>query len=199
MTELDWMRLAEWLGFVGLAAGGVKALLMLGKAIGNKIHRMFGINKIQSDVLAIQDSVAFLVAELTPNGGYSIRDSITRIERSVVANSERMRSRMTNDPDMIFEADAQGRWIWVNRTLSRVIGRTPTELMGYGWANSVDPLQRDALVESWFRAVEEEREFEGATQFRSPEDVWFDGVLKSYRMNDHHGGTIGYLGTITRV
>jgi len=67
---------------------------------------MFGIGDIKTDIAALTKSVNFVVTELQPNGGASIRDSLNRIELRQVLQEQRQKAILSDMSIGVFETDA---------------------------------------------------------------------------------------------
>lgn len=107
----------------------------------------------------ILESIVAIKKELQPNGGHSLSDKIERISDRSAMTEQRMRAMLQADTaERAFEANAGGEWVWVNRPLINLTGRTSEELLGNGWINMVDPADRAGVVEEWRQACKDRRE-----------------------------------------
>jgi len=189
------------LQIVAMTLGALVSIVILIKWVWPWIKRcslvMFGNAAIHERLDDLHDSVKCLVTEVMVNDGSSLRDAVVRIEESVALANERQRVRMLDDANLIFETDVKGNFIWVNRTFCRVVQRQPSELIGRGWLNVLPPARREAAAKNWYRAVGNNMEFETTVSYTNPDDEVFEIEIKSYRMSDGKGETIGYWGTIT--
>jgi len=192
MTE--WTTIAEIVGMIGGVAVGLRIVWTLLKLAYRNLTSMFGIGDLRTDIEALSGQVAFLVSEMHPNNGASMRDSLNRIEADVSLANERQRARMLDTPEMIFETDCKGDCVWVNRTYTRAVERALPELLGRGWVNGIAVEDRDAVVSEWYKSVEENREFEMNFNFQTPDGEVFPVTCRSYRMRSSNGKIIGYLG-----
>lgn len=134
--------------------------------------------------------------ELSPNGGSSIYDVISRIEKSVSLSSERQRAILADNEYAVFETDADGNFIWVNRTYVRWVQRSMGELVGHGWVNGIHHQDRDKMVSDWYDAVQENREYTGKFRLTTPSGVVHEVACNSYKMTDSRGKILGYLGLV---
>jgi two-component system, sensor histidine kinase and response regulator len=66
-------------------------------------------------------------------------------ERELRASQERLQSLIENADDVIYRADARGRFTFVNATASRVTGYDKQQLMGMSYLNLVRPDYCDAV------------------------------------------------------
>lgn len=197
---MEWQAIAEWIGIAAGAVVGLKVLWTLFKKLWNKMGGMFGINELKRDIGCLAEKLDFVVAELHPNGGTSVRDSLNRIEKDLSLANERHRARMLDSPEMIFETDSEGNCVWVNRTYSRGVQRSFVELRGRGWVNGISVDDRDKVVAEWYKAVSEDREFEMRFDFQNPDGEVFTVDCRSYKMRDERTGkAIGYLGHCIKI
>lgn len=160
-------------------------------------HNMFGIGDIKTDLACVAKQLDFIVTELHPNGGTSIRDSLNRIEVRQVLHDQRQRALMSDMAIGVFETDEEGLCVWANRKYLRMTGRTFLEVSGSGWTNILAPEDRDRVVKAWADAIDEEREFEDEYYIVTPEGVRTRVRAQSYKMHTSDGAPIGYLGMLT--
>lgn len=112
------------------------------------------------EVGPLKEAITVIRKEVQPNGGSSIKDGISRIERAIGRLEEIQAARLNSDDMAIFEADAAGRYIWVNKSLAKLCGRESVELYDHGWKNCVHQDDREKVAEEWRSAIEDWREFE---------------------------------------
>lgn len=196
MEQMDW----ETLGAVVGVLVGLVTILVRGPKALRSFKRwwgvMFGNAGIKADIRLLAEQVGSLAAEFRPNGGDSMRDLMDRVETELSLSNERQRARMLDAPEMIFETDRDGYCIWVNRTYSRAVGRSLTELIGHGWVNGIAESDRDKVVDEWYKSVSEDREFELTFDFQTADGAPFTVACRSYKMRDlRTGQAVGYLGS----
>lgn len=105
------------------------------------------------------ETLDMISEQFAPNGGSTLRDAINRIEARQVVQEQRQKMLAMDAPFAIFETDAAGNYVDVNRTYCRWVGRSPSELSGKGWVNSIAQLWQEEVMDSWTMAVQQEREF----------------------------------------
>jgi PAS domain S-box-containing protein len=137
--------------------------------------------------------------EITPNGGTSIKDKIDRIDRQVTLVNERQKASSADFPDALFETDPEGNCYWINRTYARMVKRLPSELMGRGWQNAIAQEDREEVVEAWYSAAKDDREFVMDFKFETPDGELIPAKVRSYKMTDSKGETIGFYGNIQKL
>ena len=157
---------------------------------------MFGIGDIKTDLSAMAKQMQFVVDELHPNGGASVRDSLNRIELRQVLQEQRQKAILSDMSVGVFETNNEGEFVWVNRKYLRMTGRAPDEVKGSGWINTVAHRDRERVVLAWNTAIEEEREFEENFMMITPDDQRCQVQARTYKMSENNA-PIGYLGMLT--
>lgn len=100
-----------------------------------------------------------IVAEVSPNGGSSLKDVVNRIEANQIKTEERVRILLLDSADGIWESDKNGLCVWANRTLLNMMDLELNEILGNGWIVAIPEEQRTRVVTEWRRAVNDKREF----------------------------------------
>jgi len=109
----DWQQIAA---VMGVLTGAVVSLRYLWKLIPRLLTKittnMFGIGDLRTDIEALSEQVRFIVCELKPNGGASVRDSLNRIELRQVLQEQRQWAILSDMSVGVFETDAEGEFIY---------------------------------------------------------------------------------------
>lgn len=134
--------------------------------------------------------------ELTPNGGTSVKDKIDKIDTSLTYVSERLRAYLADVSEAHFETDAQGNYIRVNRTYTRLVGREPSEVLGKGWHNCIYQDDRESVIQAWEDSIDDSRELVIRFRFETPSGEIVPVRGTSYKMISDTGEVIGFLGKI---
>ncbi len=129
-----------------------------------------------------------IVAEMSPNGGKSIKDAIARIDASTKTMEFWRKSYMDLDERMLFTSDDLGHCTWVNKAYLKFSGTNQEEILGENWINCVFPEDRDKVIIEWNNAVKNKRSFDLQYRWKNGQDVYVHSVIGS--------GSIGYLGVI---
>jgi PAS domain S-box-containing protein len=96
----------------------------------------------------------------------------------------------------VFNTDAGGQYVFVNRNWSRLAGVSQLAALGQGWIESVHPDDRDEVLKSWAGAVQGEQYFglmyrlQGSR--REPRLV----LSQAIPHHDDNGEMMGYCGTV---
>lgn len=159
---------------------------------------MFGIGDLKTDIEALSEQVKFVVCEFKPNGGASVRDSLNRIELRQVLQEQRQWAILSDMAVGVFEADAEGEFIRVNRKYLRMTGRAPEEVTGSGWINTVALRDRKRVEKEWNTAISEGREFESVFLLITPDNERLQVSARTYKMVDEeNNSSIGFMGFLT--
>lgn len=198
MMEHLGKLLNSWVG----AAVGITTLLgIFTPAIlrwyTTKVKPMFCGPIVLDKLEEVSRTVAALAAEMQPNGGSTVRDSLNRIENMQLQHSEKLRAVFTTLPFGVFEVDKKGSAVWSNRILSRMTGRTPQELRGFGWINFIAYEERDRVKSNWESCISSETEFEDKVTIETPDGNRIQVSMQSMKMEGRQGRPIGYIVTVT--
>ncbi len=111
-------------------------------------------------------------------------------------NSEaRFRLLANMAPAGIYMTDAAGDCIYVNNAWQKMAGMDLEEAVGKGWENALHPEDRAAVLDSWYRYREDDKDFwqeEYRYQDKDGRVTWVFGT--SAPMTDDSGRTTGYMG-----
>ena len=142
------------------------------------------------------ERVDHLYNEFKPNGGSSVKDKIDSMSVEITNVKEMQKAVLVDAKDALFKTDPVGNFTWVNRTYSRIVGHTPSELMGTGWQNAVALKDRGRVVKDWNEAVSQNREFTTGYRLEASDGRLIPVRTRSYKMVNAQGETIGYFGNI---
>ena len=114
-----------------------------------------------------------------------------------VADSERIfRTLAENAPVGIFQTDANGKCIYVNKRWCKLTGQTEEQSMQSGWMGAVEP-SVDTIMSEWQKALTENREMELEARFITPEttdgETWVNTRTVAFR--NERGNIDGFLTT----
>lgn len=187
----EWAVLIENYGAI---ATGISAVIATAILLYRKVFKpMFQAVKQYNNLCK---KVDVIFNEITPNGGTSIKDTVDENSRLLTELGEMQKALSADSPEALFKTDPEGNCNWINRTYARTVQRTPSELMGHGWQNAIAKDDRDYVVETWYKSVEEDRELTLNFRFETPEGEFIPARLRSYKMTDSKGEIIGYVGSI---
>lgn len=132
--------------------------------------------------------------------GLGIDISERRLIAEALRKSERHFSTLVAvSPVGIFEADRDGRCIYVNHRWSEMTGLSQKAAADDGWMRALHPRDREAVLREWVASVAERRHFSLEYRFLLG-DGGFNWVLgQSQAFYSEAGELQGYIGTITDI
>jgi len=151
------------------------------------------------DFAAVFESLDVIKKQLVPNGGSSLRDAIDRIENRISMTEQRAKLLCMDAPVAIFEADASGNFIHVNRTMTRWTGRNTEDFKGTGWINTIPHPDRFEVFEEWTKAVAQNREYNSRFILQSVTGGEYEVVCVAFPMYGPRGELAGWMGTLAKV
>jgi PAS domain S-box-containing protein len=86
--------------------------------------------------------------------------AISRVEDAAYVADKKREALLLDSEFGMWESDAKGSCLWVNRTLSRKLGLTRDDLLGRGWFNAIAPEDLDSVGRSWITSIQAGIEFE---------------------------------------
>ncbi|HZY81908.1 MAG TPA: PAS domain S-box protein, partial [Cyclobacteriaceae bacterium] len=129
---------------------------------------------------------------------------VTRLreaEQRVAESEVLFRTLAENAPVGIFQADANGKCVYVNKRWCKVSGLTEEQSLKDGWMAAIAPADREKIVEQWNTAVSNNREFEMELRFQTPNSVdaetWTNA--RAIALRDEKGNITGFLGTVIDI
>jgi PAS domain S-box-containing protein len=126
-----------------------------------------------------------------------LREAEQRVEES----EHLFRTLAENAPVGIFQANPQGKCIYVNKRWCKVSGLTEEQSLDDGWAAAFAPDDRTRIIQGWNNAIANNQEFEMELKFQTPNTV--DGVTwanaRAITLRDDKSNITGFLGTVIDI
>jgi PAS domain S-box-containing protein len=132
------------------------------------------------------------------NGGTSFRDALDQLLHEMAFMSSQIRAAYNTSSKAIFETDAEGKVVFVNRAFVRMTGFSAHEVMGLGWVNLIHRSNRDKVVTSWMHAVNAGRDFDEEIIYNRPDGDPYDVHALAYTIKVD-GRLLGYTGEIIPI
>lgn len=205
----------EWRWFFTTAHGFIIGLAALLTAIGiiyvffRKLSRWFskrlkmlvGFKGIMDRQEVLENKIDRILGELTHNGGHSTKDVVKAVSESLVrleGRQQAMLDAMSNGHGM-FECTLFGEFLWTNKDLCYLLGRTKEDLLGKGWVNSVSYKHRYSVIDEFDEALDQQREFHLQFDMVRQDGSEMRVEMKTTKMVDHQGKQLGFFGTIHEI
>jgi PAS domain S-box-containing protein len=122
-----------------------------------------------------------------------------QMEKKLKESERRFRTLADSSPVGIFETDADGDCIYVNRRWCQIAGLSPGEAMGRGWARGLHPDDRGRISAAWYEMVRSGSVFEEEYRFQTPPGQISWVFSHTAALTDDAGNITGYIGTITDI
>lgn len=98
----------------------------------------------------------------------------------------------------VFLSDAENRCVYANATACEIVGVTPEEARGHGWARNLHPEDRDLAFDQWKRAFQSETSYTAICRFVRPAGtIWARCHAEPWR--NEEGQLVGYVGTVQDI
>jgi len=178
-------------------AATVTALTVIGTAIIWLCKATYtGVRALRAWYVGLSD----LVEKFKPNGGSSLKDTLTRIDCTLQRNTARLLALQDYEPRAIFECDAEGKCTFVNKQLCKLFGMDPADMLGTGWLLGVPEVERSGVWDNWAESIKNTTPYEATYHVRNRRT----DVTRNYRTNalpmvDQRGNLLGYHGLVELV
>jgi PAS domain-containing protein len=211
LLELTWSDIPDAVKYIvgtvialTSAVGGYKAarksiinpILVKRKA---KQMEQAAVQALFTTVERIETGLNTLVAEVKPNGGSSIKDSINRIDTRVEHIQARVRYQDETNPIAKFELDHLGECTFANDAFCEILHANEGDLLFAQWYAFVDPEDRGNCIRSVKEAIEYKFPIDITARFRAEGD----GLVRLRLKASPHiaSGAVlrGFFGTVTTV
>ncbi len=122
-----------------------------------------------------------------------------RAQRRLAESEARFRGLAAAAPVGIFQADVEGRCLYVNERWCEIAGMAAEEATGVGWLRALHPADRARVRSAWRDAVAGKSRFELRYRFLQPDgrETWVMG--NAVASHDHGGAVSGHIGTVTDI
>ncbi|MFC3607417.1 PAS domain S-box protein [Stutzerimonas tarimensis] len=96
-----------------------------------------------------------------------------RLERQALHTSEqRLRAVVEAFPGVVWHCNAAGELMGEQPGWAALTGQRFDEYQCYGWADAVDPQDRDALLSAWHQAVDSQQRYFAEAHLRRADGTW---------------------------
>lgn len=167
---------------------------------GLRIHRRIA-NGVATEVenridKKLDDKLDPILKELRPNGGSSLADQVNNVLRKLEHHSGRVKAFNRDTSEGMFESDATGACVWVNRTYCRITERTESEVLGWGWLNIVHPDEVEEIRKHWELCVEEAREYTRIQRYVTPAGEEILCNVRAQPIKNDKGELLSFMGFV---
>jgi|GEM_PF-5842924 hypothetical protein len=179
-----------------ILAGIATSLTIITKWLWPWIKRgwdaMFGQEKILQQLCKMENRIANIEYEMTPNGGASLKDAVSRMELKFFQLSEYSRVKREQDYVPTIEFDMKGELTYANKAFLNLVGRTYFEVKNKGWVNSLDTEDIRKIPKALNNAIEDKRNLETEVILSTPENIKIHTFMKANIIGSEKT-SLGYL------
>jgi PAS domain S-box-containing protein len=151
---------------------------------------------LSQHIVAEEDQLTRIEAELHPNGGASLRDKLNAIADKQLDFEAHLNASLNVHSVALFRTDASGGVIASNRAHQILTGFNLAQLMGDGWINVICPEDRQGVFKKWKEAVESGIEFSEDICYQRPNGSKYAVHVTVYREKCTEGKIRGYVGVV---
>lgn len=188
LTLVSVKEISEWVGMIGSAMAVATTVVVLFRKWIYKPFRAW-IKRIDG-----------AIAELKPNGGTSIKDTIRRIDSKIFEIQARTVVIQDASEKAIFECNASGECIYVNKALSDLFGLERSDMLNKGWLEAVDKEDRINVWKEWNDFIVNDIPYEAEYYIhnkRTGQKIKCIALARSFK--DNEGKSIGIHGFVEPV
>ncbi len=115
------------------------------------------------------------------------------------ANETRLKALFDGSPAAIYETDALGKCLMVNKIWREFAGMNTEEALGDGWINAIHPDDRNYIAEQWTNHALSGKNWNTEYRFVSKDNTvtWVWGVASA--LYDDDGSITGFIGINTDI
>lgn len=146
----------------------------------------------------IKRKIEKIYAEVTPNGGGSIKDKVNELYLDIKNNNDltnkifqRQRWLLDHVEDPIFECDLDGKFIWVNKKFRKLLKRDMSYFLSNGWRNAIHEDDRDRVIHEWNSSITDCRSFDDEFRIISSTGEVINISVLTTKLSEY-----GYMGNI---
>lgn len=120
-------------------------------------------------------------------------------EDSLRTSETRFQTLLTSAPIGIFQADAEGHYLFMNQQCLQIMGATLPAVLGHGWSNFVHPDDLQWVLARWQETLATRYEFNADYRFLTPQGRVNWVCVNADATYDEAGDVNGYLGTVLNI
>lgn len=146
----------------------------------------------------LNKNVDEILSEVKPNGGKSLKDTVTAIRTQVDKDSNsinticsRQKWIFDNRPEPIFECNSSGSCTWVNEKYCQLLQHDIEYFKNNGWKNGIHLDDRERVEHEWEKAIKDRRS--SVTEYRLIDRSGNVILVKSTAIRNEDFGYIGHI------
>lgn len=120
-------------------------------------------------------------------------------EKALRESEEKYQTIARVSPVGIFQTDAAGNNIYLNKRGCEIAGLTAEEARGQGWSKTLHPEDRDRVTGEWQQALREKQIFKSEYRWLRPDGTFSWVLCQAVAVRDETGEVTLYLGTLSDI
>lgn len=165
------------------------------------VQTMAGTHQIQDRQVKIEEKLDLIIKELSYNGGGSTKDFLKDVQSAIIRVESRQQALldMPDRQDGLFECNKQGDLVWTNKSLCIMLGKTPDDLLGTGWYNSIHRNEKFDVIEEWESCMSQKRDFIMDVKFQVSSTQQKTLGVRTSKMVNNENEIIGWFGSLNEI
>lgn len=190
--------------YAGMITAGIGAFIAF-TAMVRKVHRTASKATATYDRLTLLAdtftpemvaNLTIIATQMKPNGGSSVYDKLTRIDRLLVYSTEARRQQFNATGIAFWEADEQGHTVFVSDRAAQIMGLLPEQALGNGWVTTLASEDRPRVCAEWQASIEQKRNYISVHTYVHADGERVQVQARAHPICDSTGKTIGIVGTL---
>jgi hypothetical protein len=182
-------------------AGAVATLVGAGIAVVGVLYKAFTfVKKFQTCQEEVKESIKIIKAEVTPNSGKSLKDTVNslkkacdRIEARQKVLDQRSKAALHYNEIPLFETDIKGRLNWCNESFLEVTRDNGSCSEGFDWLTVIEDDRRDDFLTEFNSCLKMCRKIDIETVSTHGRQIRFIGYPYKIAKGIHEGFLIHIL------
>jgi len=153
------------------------------------------------------DALKRLLAELSPNGGSSVKDIVKATNelalythQMTVVSEARIRLLQAMAAVCIYECDSRtGECVWVNEGICKLFDLQQHEMLGFGWMQAIDHKEREGVKHAWESAVKGGYPYSWEYTIVRKDGTRRKVLAKAHELRDKTGKSLLFQGTVEAI
>jgi hypothetical protein len=182
-------------------AAAIATLVGAGIAVLGVLYKTFTfVRKFQNCQEEVKESIKIIKAEVTPNGGSSLKDTVNklsktcdRIEIRQKILDQRSKASLHYNEEALFETDKHGRLTWCNEKFQEITFDNGDILDGLDWISIIDDSMRDKFLTEFTSCLKMCRKLDIETLSACGRPIRFVGFPYRVTKTTHDGFLINCI------